>query len=154
MYLSTNTRPDIAFLANHQCARWSIDRRESHWVTIKHIAKYLLKTGTMGMILRPTDDLTLDCFANADFTGIMFKRNDPNDPKSAKSRTGFVVLTLIPVSWHSKLQMETALSTMEVEYISLSQATSVLLPMDLLLEELSTALRLKRNPTSSIKSTI
>jgi hypothetical protein len=57
MYLSTNTRPDIAF-ANHQCARWSIDPREPHGVAIKHIARYLLKTRTMGMIIQPTEDLT------------------------------------------------------------------------------------------------
>jgi hypothetical protein len=153
MYLSTNTRPDIAF-ANHQCARWSIDPREPHGVAIKQIAKYLLKTRTKGMIMKPTKDLTLDCFADADFAG-MFKRSDPNDPKSVKSRSGFVVtLGGIPVSWHSKLQSETALSTMESEYISLSQAMRVLLPMRLLLEEVSTALRLKTDPKSKIKSTI
>jgi hypothetical protein len=153
MYLSTNTRPDIAF-ANHQCARWSIDPREPHGVALKQIAKYLLKTRTKGMIMKPTKDLTLDCFADADFAG-MFKRSDPNDPKSVKSRSGFVVtLGGIPVSWHSKLQSETALSTMESEYISLSQAMRVLLPMRLLLEEVSVALHLKTDPKSKIKSTI
>jgi hypothetical protein len=153
MYLSTNTRPDIAF-ANHQCARWSIDPREPHGVAIKQIGKYLLKTRKQGMIMKPTKDLTLDCFADADFAG-MFKRSDPDDPKSVKSRSGFVItLGGIPVSWHSKLQSETALSTMESEYISLSQAMRVLLPMRLLLEEVSTTLKLKTDPTSKIKSTI
>jgi hypothetical protein len=85
----------------------------------------------------------------------MFKRSDPDDPKSVKSRTGFVItLGGIPVSWHSKLQSETALSTMEAEYISLSQAMRVLLPMRMLLEEVSTTLCLKRDPKSVIKSTI
>ena len=153
MYLSTNTRPDIAF-ANHQCARFSIDPREPHGVALKHIAKYLLKTRDKGMIIKPTQDLTLDCWADADFAGC-WKRSDPDDPKSVKSRTGFVVtLGGIPVSWHSKLQSETALSTMEAEYISLSQAMRVLLPMRLLLEEIAGPLQLQRDPKSVIKSTI
>jgi hypothetical protein len=153
MYLSANTRPDIAF-ANHQCARWSIDPREPHGIAIKQIAKYLLKTRMKGMIMKPTKDLTLDCFADADFAG-MFKRSDPDDSKSVKSRSGFVItLGGIPVSWHSKLQTETALSAMESEYISLSQAMRVLLPMRIILEEVSVALNLKTDPKSKIKSTI
>jgi hypothetical protein len=109
----------------------------------------------MGMIIQPsTEDLTLNCFADAYFTG-MFKRTDPDNPKSVKSKTGFVVtLGGIPVLWHSKLHSETALSTMDAEYISLSQAMRVLLPMRMLLEEVSTALHLKHDPKSVIKSTI
>ena len=68
------------------------------------------------MIIRPTKDLTLDCYADADFAGL-FSSSDPDDPKSVESRSGFILITLgkIPVSWSSKLQSETALSTMEAE---------------------------------------
>jgi hypothetical protein len=76
LYLSANTHPDIVF-ANHQCARWSIDPKEPHGVAIKHIAKYLLKTHTMGMIIRPTDDLTLDCFADAQTSQVCSRETIP-----------------------------------------------------------------------------
>ena len=53
-----------------------------------------------------------------------------------------ITLGQIPVSWGSKLQSETALSTMEAEYISLSQALRVLLPLRIALDEVSTFLHL------------
>ena len=106
------------------------------------------------MIIKPSKDLTLDCYADADFCGL-FSSSDPDDPKSVKSRSGYVItLGEIPVSWGSKLQTETALSTMEAEYISLSQALRVLLPLRIVLEEVSNHLHLKSDPHSAIKSTI
>jgi hypothetical protein len=153
LYVSSNTRCEIT-LANHQCARFSIDPRTPHGVALKRIGRYLLGTREKGMIIRPTKDLTLDCFADADFAGL-FSTSDPDDPKSVKSRSGFVItLGKIPVSWGSKLQSETALSTMEAEYISLSQSLRVLLPLRVVLNEVSVFLHLKHDPHSSIKSTI
>jgi hypothetical protein len=152
-YLSSNTRCDIAF-ANHQCARFSIDPRDPHGVALKRIGRYLLKTRDKGMIIKPTKDLTLNCYADADFTGL-WSHSDPDDPKSVKSRSGFVItLGTIPVSWSSKLQTETALSTMEAEYICLSQAMRVLILLHLVLGEVTIALHLKQDPLSIIKSTI
>ena len=43
---------------------------------------------------------------------------------------------------------------MEAEYISLSQALRVLLPLRIVLEEISNPLRLKTDPNSMIKSTV
>ena len=153
MYLTSDTRCGIS-LANHQCARFSIDPRSPHGIAVKRIGRYLLGTCDKGMIVRPTKDFTLDCYADADFAGLFFS-SDPTDPKSVKSRSGFVIsLGTIPVSWASKLQTETALSTMEAEYISLSQALTVLLPLRIVLAEVSTALSLKSDPHSVIRSTI
>ena len=153
MYLSSNTRCELS-LANHQCARFSIDPRMPHGVALKRIGRYLLGTRDKGMIVRPTTDLSLNCYADADFAGL-FSSSDPDDPKSVKSRSGFVItLGSVPVSWASKLQTETALSTMESEYISLSQALRVLIPLRIVLDEVATALSLKHDPHSIIKSTI
>ena len=153
MYVSSNTLCKITLL-NHQCARFSIDLRTPHGVALKRIGRYLLGTRDKGMIIRPTKDLTLDCYADADFAGL-FSTSDPNDSKSVKSRSGFVItLGKIPVSWGSKLQSETALSTMEAEYISLSQSLRVLLPLRVVLNEVSVFLHLKQDPHSSIRSTI
>ncbi len=153
LYVSSNTRCCEITLANHQCARCSIDPRSPHGV-LKRIRRYLLGSRDKGMIIKPTKDVTLDCYADADFAGL-FSTSDPDDPKSVKSRSGYVItLGQIPVSWGSKLQSETALSTMEAEYISLSQALCVLLPLRIILEEISHHLHLKHDPHSAIKSTI
>ena len=49
------------------------------------------------MIIKPTKDMTLDCYADADFAGL-FSTSDPEDPKSVKSRSGYVItLGHIPV---------------------------------------------------------
>ena len=106
------------------------------------------------MIIKPTKDITPDCYADADFAGL-FSTSDPDNPKSVKSRLGYVItLGQIPVSWGRKLQSETALSRMEAEYISLSQALRVLLPLRIVLDEVSTLLHLKHDPHSLIKSTV
>jgi hypothetical protein len=153
MYLSSNTRLEIS-LANHQCARFSNDPRTPHGVALKRIGRYLLGTRDKGMIVKPSKDLTLDCYADADFAGL-FSSSDPDDPKSVKSRSGFVItLAKIPVAWGGGLQSETALSTMEAEYISLSKALRILLPLCIILDEIAIALGLKHDPHSTIKSTV
>lgn len=153
MYLSSNTRCELT-VANHQCSRFSNDPRVPHGKALKRIARYLLGTRDKGMIIRPTNDLTLDCYVDADYAGV-YSSWDPNDPKSVKSRSGFVItLGGIPVAWVSRLQVETALSTMEAEYIALSQSLRVLIPLRIILDEVTKALNLRQDPHSSIRSTI
>jgi hypothetical protein len=153
LYLSNNTRSDIS-MANHQCARFSNNTKSSHAAALKHIGRYLLKTKDKGMIIRPSKDLSLNCYADADFAGL-FKREVHDDPRSTRSRTGFVItLGDIPVVWVSRLQTETALSTMEAEYVALSTAMRSLIPMRIILGEANSALNLSGNKTSVIRSTI
>jgi hypothetical protein len=154
MYVGNNTRSDIAF-ANHQCARFSADPREPHGMAVKRIVMYLKKTLHQGTIIRPNNkELTLDCYCDADFAGL-FAVEDPEDPRSTRSRTGFVItLGGTPVIWASRLQTETALSTMEAEYIALSTAMRSLLPLRHTLHELVAALSLSQDNKSIIHSTI
>ena len=89
-----------------------------------------------GLILDPSDDLTLDCYPDADFAGL-WGHEHPQDPHCARSRTGFVILLAgCPVLWSSKLQTEIALSTMEAEYVALSTACKDLFPIMDLVQEL------------------
>jgi len=84
-----------------------------------------------GLHFRPTqgEDLRLDCYVDADFCGL-FGTEDAKDPISSKSRTGYVlILGNCLVSWSSKLQQETCLSTTEAEYVAMSQAMRELLPL-------------------------
>jgi hypothetical protein len=55
---------------------------------------------------------------------------------TAKSRTGFITTyTGCPITWASKIQRDAALSSTESEYIAMSEAFRVLLPMMDLMEE-------------------
>lgn len=128
LYLSSNSRPDIAF-AVHQCARFTHAPKQSHAKAIKRIIRYLKGTADRGLIMRPTKELKIDCFVDADFAGL-WGVEDPDDPISVKSRTGYI-LTLgnCPLLWVSKLQSEISLSTMESEYVALSTAMRDVLPM-------------------------
>ena len=128
MYLSANTRPDIAY-AVHQAARFSHAPRHSHAIAVRRILRYLQKTKTMGLLLKPTNTQRVDCYVDADFAGLFAVENN-QDPISVKSRTGYVVLYKgSPLLWVSKMQTQIALSTMEAEYVALSQAMRYLIPI-------------------------
>ena len=106
------------------------------------------------MSFAPTDDLKLDCYVDADYAGL-WNHEDDQDPVCVKSRTGYL-LTLggCPLVWVSKLQTEIALSTLEAEYISLSQAMRELMPMRELLQEIGTKLNLKFAQPTIVHSTV
>jgi Reverse transcriptase (RNA-dependent DNA polymerase) len=133
MFLANNTRPDIAY-ATHQCARFSHSPKASHSLAVKKIARYLKGTPNEGIIMKPKRDLTIDCYVDADFAGL-YGSEDSQDPICAKSRTGYVLfLADCPLMWVSKLQTEIASSTMEAEYIALSQSMRDLIPVRRLLQ--------------------
>ena len=119
LYL-VNTRPDIQYSV-HSCCRFVHSPRKSHAEAIKRICRYLVATQHKGLTFDiECSNLKLNCFVDADFAGL-HKYEDHNDPISAKSRTGYVIcLGGSPISWCSKLQTETALSTTESEMLEKS----------------------------------
>ena len=149
LYLGNNTRPDCAF-AIHQAARFSNDPRCTHGEALKRIGRYLQGTHDKGLILKPSKDLNLDCYVDADFAGI-WGNEDAQDPSSVRSRTGFLIsLGGSPVTWSSKLQTEIALSTMEAEYIAASTSMRTLLPLQRQLQKMTKQLHLAQPGTTSI----
>ena len=141
LYLANNTRPDIAF-AVHQCARFTHSPRQSHAKAVKRIVRYLQGTKDKGLIFTPTDELVVDCYVDADFAGL-WKSEDDQDPVCVKSRTGYVLeFAGCPLTWTSKLQTEIALSTMESEYIALSQAMRELIPTRRIVDEVTSCFSL------------
>ena len=151
MYLASNSRPDIAF-AVHQCARFAHAPKRSHEQALKRIARYLKATRDKGMILRPTEDLTLDLYADADFAGL-WNAKDANDPTCVRSRTGYLVtLGGTPLLWSSKLQTEIALSTCEAEYIALSTAMRELIPLRRLVKEVAESLKIDRSELTKVST--
>jgi hypothetical protein len=128
LYLSTNTRPDIAFAVS-QVARFSHNPKSSHASAVKTILRYLSGSKNKGVVYKRPKLLTLDCYVDADFAGL-YGREPPEDPMSVKSRTGYIIsVGGCFLLCKSQLQSTIALSTSESEYGALSQAMRTLLPI-------------------------
>ena len=129
LYLSGHTRPDIAYAVNC-CARYMFCPRRSHELALKRLARYLKHTQDRGLILNPDSAMCkVDAYPDADFAGT-YGHEKPTDPACAKSRSGFIIMfSDCPVLWVSKLQTETALSTMEAEINALAHCCRELFPI-------------------------
>jgi hypothetical protein len=109
LYLSTGTRPDIAYAVG-EVSRFMKDPGRGHWAAVKHLLRYLKGTVDWGIKFGgPGADLTVQGYSDADYAGAQDRR----------STTGYVfMLAGGPVSWRSRRQKSVALSTMEAEYMS------------------------------------
>jgi hypothetical protein len=155
MYLAGNAHPEIQF-AVHQCARFTHSPRKSHTEAIKRVGKYLkgILDKEQGLMFKPTDQIVLDCYCDADFAGL-WGYEDDQDPICVRSRTGYVMtMGNCPVHWSSKLQTEVALSTTEAEYIALAQALRELIPLRRGFEDMIKAFNLEKTHPVTVKSQI
>lgn len=85
-------------------------------------------TKDKGLILSPDESKGIQCYVDADFAG-GYTRATADDPVSVFSRTGYVIMYYnCPVLWVSKLQSEICLSTVEAEYVALSQTMRDVIP--------------------------
>jgi hypothetical protein len=129
LYLSGHTRPDIAFAVNC-CAPYMFSPRHLHELVLKRLGRYLKQTSDHGIVMNVSNDAyKIDAYPDADFSG-MYGHENHTDPACAKSCTGFIITFAdCPVCSQSKLQTETALSTMEAEIIALSACCRELFPI-------------------------
>ena len=136
LYLSTNTRPDIAYAVSQVC-RFGVNPKQSHASAVKTILRYLKKTENKGLRIKPQNKaFNLDLYVDADFCGL-FGREDPRNPDSVRSRTGYIILLSgWPIVWKSQLQTHLSQSTLEAEYSALSSSLRVLIPLRWLIEEM------------------
>ena len=88
-YLQAMIRPDLT-MAVQQVARFCHNPKRSHASAVKTIVRYLNRTCEMGMIVKPTGDLSVDCYVDADFAGL-HGRDPDRSPSSANSRTGYII---------------------------------------------------------------
>ncbi len=92
--------------------------------------------------------LKIDAYPDASFAG-MYGYEHHDNPSGVKSWTGYVInVANCPVMWQSKLQMETALSTMEAEIVAISHCTRELIPIMQMVEFLGPAVGLPVDCTS------
>jgi hypothetical protein len=148
LYLSGHTRPDIAYAVNC-CARYMFCPKHSHELALKRIGRYLKQTPERGMVMNPSTELCkIDAYPDADFAG-MYGHEKPTDPSCVKSRTGFVITFAdVPILWQSKLQTETALSTMEAEIIALAACCRELFPIIDMVTSLTSSVHLPIGETT------
>ena len=153
LYLSTNSRPDIAFAVSQVC-RFSSAPKQSHASAVKTIIRYLKGTRDKGTIFKPTKDITVDLYVDADFCSL-HGVEDSRKPDSARSRTGYIIFICgCPAVWKSQLQTHISLSTLEAEYSALSYALKVLLPVKKLLQEVVNALEMPDDVVTSVMATV
>ena len=102
----------------------------------------------------PDKLLEIDCYVDSNFAGL-WGIEDPNEPTSLKSRTGWVIMVVgCPVTWQSKLQSSVVLSTMQAEYVALSEAMRNLLPFIELMVEVANELGCSHQDIAKIKTKV
>lgn len=113
LYLSTKTRPDIAYAVS--CiARFSAKPTREHWTAVKRVLRYLQGTSKFGLLYGNVS-VNVVGYSDADWAG---------DIGDRKSTSGYVfLLGGAAISWKSSKQTCVALSTAEAEYIALSAAS-------------------------------
>ena len=146
-FLEKSTRPDIS-VSVHQCARFSERPKRSHAEAVKRIGRYLLTTRDKGLIICPNESRLFECWVNADYAGNWLRSDAHIDPMTSKSRSGWLIhFAGAPITWASKIQTITALSTTEAEYIALSTSLREVIPlMGMLKEATEQGLRVKFLP--------
>ena len=112
MYAMLCTRPNICF-AIGMVSRYHSDPGEEHWITVKHIFKYLRRMRDY-MLVFQDESLVPIGYTDSDFQ---------SDRESKKSTSGYVfTLGGGAISWRSVKQSSIADSTMKAEYIATSEA--------------------------------
>ena len=113
-YVSIITRPDITFAAN-KLSQFNSDPTITHIKAARHLLRYLNYTKHFALTFGGASNLNTRIYADADWG------NDRNDGRSISGI--IVIINNGPVFWSSRKQPSVATSTMEAEYIALSDAS-------------------------------
>ncbi|XP_042904174.1 uncharacterized protein [Parasteatoda tepidariorum] len=126
LYLACGTRPDIAYSSTYM-SQFKERPSENHWPSVKHLFKYLKHTKHLCLTYRKTRK-KIEVFSDADRAADCIGRKSFSDY--------VVILGGAAVSWSSKKQHCTALSSAEAEYLAMTHATKEVLWIKSLLFEL------------------
>ena len=134
-FLEKSTRLDISVNV-HQCTKFTEHPKRSHTEMVKQNGRYLLATCNKGLITHPKSPWHFDCWVDVDYAGNWHHSDAHIDPVMSKSRSVWVVrFAGATITWASKMQMITALSTTEAEYIALSTSLREVIPLMGILKE-------------------
>ena len=132
LYLCSCTITDVAF-AIGSCARYGSNPGPVHWRALKHILRYLSGTRRMGIVYgkKFAEGIPHNCihgYVDGDWGG---------DVDTRRSTTGYIFMSYGgPVSWRSKRQPSTALSSCEAEYYAAAESAKESVWLTRLLKDL------------------
>ena len=152
-FLTNYTCTEVQFVF-HQCSWFRVDPNLSYDKAFKWVIKYLKVIVMQGLILKPNSERGIECSVDEDFVG-GWNRAEGADPGLALSRTSDAITyskgTLLWVSW---IQTDILLSTMEAEYIVLSQAIRDALTFVRMMKEIGVVIDLKKCAPKYLCSTL
>ena len=133
MYAMLGTRPDFAYAVG-ALSRHAANPTPEHWSAVARVYKYLRGTTDMRLVYRGTTrDEELFAYVDADYA---------SDPSDRVSITGHAFMIAGgAVSWQSKKQTSTAMSSTEAEYMGLASAAKEAVWLRALLEEIEQGAR-------------
>ncbi|KAK6152772.1 hypothetical protein DH2020_012411 [Rehmannia glutinosa] len=123
----TMTRPDISFAVN-KLSQFLHSPTINHWKACKRVLRFLHGTKHLGLLFKPVSRMALEGFADADWASCI------DDRRSTSGYCIFLGGNLI--TWSSKKQHVVARSSTESEYRSLALATTELVWIRSLFQEL------------------
>ena len=112
MYAMVATRPDIAYAVG-VVSRYMSNPGKKHWDAVKSILRYLSGTADR-QLCYGRGELSIQGYVDSDYAGCVDTR---------RSTTGWIyTFAGAAISWRSKLQDCTSVSTTEAEYVAASEA--------------------------------
>ena len=128
MYAMVGTRPDIAY-ALSVLGQYASKPREHHLQMARKLVSYLYQTREVRLTYtKGTGTVNLEGYTDADWG---------SDPTDRRSISGYIfTVNGTPISWSSKRQATTALSSTEAEYMAATLATKEAMWLRRLLSEL------------------
>ena len=131
LHICITARPDIAFAVNN-VGRFASNPGQNHFQALIQILKYLKSTQNLVLLMGgKVEKIRVHSYSDSDWAGDIDQR---------RSRSGFSIFSgKSLLIWASKLQSNTAKSTVEAEYNSLSSTVSFMLWVRNLLGELGFA---------------
>jgi len=126
-YLAVATRPDIAYAVSY-LSQFNTCYNNTHCNAAKRVLRYLNGTRSLGLVFQKVQSPRLVCYSDSDWAG---------SPVDRRSYTGFITLYGgSAISWESRKQRTVALSSIEAEYMALSDCTKEALYMSRLYKQL------------------
>jgi hypothetical protein len=130
MHLARFTRPDIS-TAVGIAARFASNPDSGHFEMLERILGYLQSTSTLGLLLDGSAPLNIVGAGDADWGG---------DMQDRKSTSGFAIrIGNSLISWQSSKQKCVSLSTMQAEYIAMTECVKEAVWASKLLKDLGFA---------------